>query len=76
LIQERHRRLWRHDVEPAHLLVVSEFCDEREESLPAVERESNQAEVGASGKDGAEKLLGLGGSTGRRQAFDKGALSP
>ena len=76
LIEERHRWLRLHGIELAHLQVISDFCDERDETLPAVVWEPDQAEGGASGKHGAEKLLGFGGSTGRRQAFDKHALSP
>jgi hypothetical protein len=73
-IEEGHRRLRHRAVGTPRLLLISNFCDERDESLSAIDREPNHAEVGASGKDRAKKLLGLRGPAGRRQAFGKQAF--
>src|SRR5574337_1742929 len=73
-IEKRHRQLRHRRVGAAHLLVISDFCDERDEVRSAVDGEPNHAQVGAAGQDSAEKLLGFRGSTGRRQAFGERAL--
>jgi hypothetical protein len=73
-IEEGHRQLRHHGVRPARLLVVSDFCDQRNELLAAVDREPNHAVLGAPREDSAEQLLGLRGPPGRSQAFGKQAF--
>jgi hypothetical protein len=75
-IEERQRQLRHRGVGPPHLLVISDFSDERDELFAAVDREPNHAEIGASRKDSAENELGLRGPTGGQQAFGKQAFSP
>jgi hypothetical protein len=52
-------------------MIVSDFCDERQELFATVEREPNHAEVSAPRKDSAEKLLGFRGAADHQQAFGK-----
>jgi len=52
-------------------MIVSDFCDERQELFATVEREPNHAEVSAPRKDSAEQLLGFRGAADHQQAFGK-----